>query len=251
MIQDQNYTTKADWANYYSRNFKPRSADNVTFSDIFSKFLTVNPGKTALEIGCAGGIYLAHFVKKYGYQPFGIDYSDTIETTNITFRHNGLEQPTLIKADFFSWRPRDKFDLVCSVGFVEHFEDLDSVVRRHSDLVAPGGILIITLPHFSGFQRFFHGILDKENLQKHNISSMNPLRLKSAMSGLPFELKYLDYYKTFGFWTERNRESFSSLEKVAFWSIRKFGKIAQIMFGYNYPNRWLSPHIVLIAQRTK
>jgi len=226
-----------------------RPIEHTPFADIFIKYLTPDPTKHVFEVGCAGGIYLAYLAKTFGYHASGIDYSDEIERTRALFEFYKLPEPILYKEDFFYFRPPHLYDVVCSVGFVEHFEDFQDIVRRHAALVADGGTLIITMPHFGGLQYAFHWLLDRENLRKHNTRIMSPNSLRDAFAELPFKLKYLDYYKTFGFWTER--KNLASWEKAVFWSIHKFGKILQVALGYERPNRWVSPHIVCVAKKIK
>ena len=38
-------------------------------------------------------------------------------------------------------------------------------------------------------------------------------------------------------------------EKIINWSILKFGKIINKLFGYDKPNPLFSPHIILVASR--
>lgn len=245
-MENKNYTDKKFWDDYFQgRAMRP--LEHTPFADIFTKYLSPSPAKHAFEVGCAGGIYLAYLAKTFGYRASGIDFSDEIERTRALFVFHKLPEPTLYKEDFFSFRPPHLYDVVCSVGFVEHFEDFKNVVRRHAELVADNGTLIITMPHFSGLQYAFHWLLDRKNLKKHNTSIMNPASLKNALAGLPFKIEYSDYYGTFGFWTER--KSLAVWEKIALWTIRKFGKALQVMLGYDHPNRWVSPHIILVATK--
>jgi len=247
-MENKNYTDKKFWDNYFQgRTMRP--LEQTPFADIFDKYLTPDSAKHVFEVGCAGGIYLAYLAKTFGYHASGIDFSDEIEQTRALFTFHKLPSPTLYREDFFSFRPPCLYDIVCSVGFVEHFEDFQNVVRRHAALVAENGTLIITMPNFAGLQYAFHWFLDRDNLRKHNTRIMNPASFKNALTGLPFKIEYLDYYKTFGFWTERKNLAF--WEKPVFWGIRKFGKVLQVMLGYDYPNQWVSPHIVCIAKKVK
>jgi cyclopropane fatty-acyl-phospholipid synthase-like methyltransferase len=242
------YTTKTYWDSYYA-DFSPRLVDQIHFDDLFRRHLPIDPSKTVLEVGCAGGEFLAHFAKVYRYRPFGVDFSDEIRKTRVTFEFNGLDQPTLFQSDFFEWRPPHLFDLVCSFGFVEHFDDLAVVVKRHAEFVAPGGMLIITMPHFAHLQYPLHWLLDRQNLRRHNTKSMNLKALADAMKEQPFELRHLDYYGTMDFWTEN--KNMSRWQKLLNWQVRSVTKRVNKLFGANKPNRLVSPHIVLIAERMR
>lgn len=244
----KHYTDKKFWDNYFQGRGM-RQLEHTPFADILDKYLKPDPNKHVFEVGCAGGIYLAYLTKTFGYHASGIDFSDEIEQTQALFKFHKLPDPILYREDFFSFHPPHLYDVVLSVGFVEHFEDFRNVVQHHAALVANNGTLIITMPHFAGLQYAFHWLLDRDNLRKHNTRIMNPASLKNALAGLPFKIEYLDYYKTFGFWTER--KNLASWEKAVFWGIRKLGKILQVVLGYDHPNHWVSPHIVCVAKKVK
>ena len=48
--------------------------------------------------------------------------------------------------DLFSenfYKDMQLFDIVYSLGFVEHFDELNIVVKKHTELLKPGGILVL------------------------------------------------------------------------------------------------------------
>ena len=61
------------------------------------------------------------------------------------------------------------------------------------------------------------------------------------------DIQYLNYYRTFGFWTER--KDFTWWERVIYWKIQTFGRIINKLIGPNHPNPLFSPHLVLIAKK--
>ena len=245
-------TNKQFWNSYYGK-FKPHTVEKVYFADLFEKYLVPDPRKSVLEIGCAGGDFLCFLTKKYQYQAYGIDYSDEIETTRALFAYNNLPSPNLYKKDLFLWNPKRQFDVVCSFGFVEHFSNFNEVVQKHVNLIAPGGALIMSMPHFARLQYFFHFILDRENLKKHNTKIMNLRAIKKTLlhchpePSQRVDIQYLNYYRTFGFWTER--KDFTWWERVIYWKIQTFGRIINKLIGPNHPNPLFSPHLVLIAKK--
>lgn len=242
------YTNKKFWDEYFEKhNRRPSIVNGSLFSDIFDKYLTANSEKTVLEIGCADSKFLCYLAKKLGHKAYGVDYSDAIIKTAELFKFNHLPEPTLYKTEILSWQTDKKFDIVCSFGFIEHFDDVNKVIKKHAELVAPNGKLIITLPHFSHGQYFFHWLIDRENLKKHNTKIMNLDSIRQSFKNLPFKIDYLSYYKTFGFWTERTQ--MTGREKVINWEILKFGKVITKIFGYNWPNFLFSPHIVCVATK--
>lgn len=243
------YTDKKFWNEYFDKHARgPSVVNNSPFSDIFDKYLISNPAKTVLEIGCADSNFLCYLAKKFSYQAYGIDYSDAVTRTAELFKFNNLPEPTLHKTDLFSWQFDRKYDLVCSFGFIEHFDDLNKVIAKHSELVAPEGKLIITLPHFAHGQYFLHWLIDRDNLKKHNTKIMNLKSIRKAVEASGCKIEYLSHYKTFGFWTENNKMSRTA--KITNWLIIKSGKVITKIFGYDRPNFLFSPHIICVATKT-
>jgi len=247
-LENKNYTDKKFWNSYFDSHKRSLAIiEKSLFSDVFDKYLSFDPNKTVLEIGCADSDFLCYISKKFGYKAFGVDYAESIERTRNIFRFNGLSEPILYKEDVFTWATDMKFDLVCSFGFIEHFNGLDGIVIKHANLLSPGGKLIISMPNFSGIQYFFHWLIDRPNLKKHNTKIMNLNTIKKSVENTGLKIERLSYYKTFGFWTENH--NMNRFEKLINWLIRKLGKVINIVFGYDKPNFLFSPHIICIATK--
>ncbi len=246
MSGEESLTNKKFWDEYYI-NFQPTKIEKILFSDIFNKFLTPDASKSILEIGCAGGAFLCYFAKYFHYQAYGVDFSDKISETYAMFNYNKLSRPTLFHEDFFSWKAPKTFDIVCSFGFVEHFDNLTEVLQEHVKHLSTDGTLIISMPHFSHLQYFFHYLVDRENLKKHNTKIMNLIVLKNACNDLSLEIIYLSYYRTFGFWIEN--KSLLWWQKIAYNAIIFTGRVINKIFGLQKPNFLVSPHIICIAKK--
>jgi 2-polyprenyl-3-methyl-5-hydroxy-6-metoxy-1,4-benzoquinol methylase len=79
--------------------------------------------------------------------------------------------------------PKNYFDVVHSGGLIEHFEDAREIVRIHVELLKPGGVALITVPHFGGFYGAVAAKTDPENLAIHNTGIMNPASLRELAPG--------------------------------------------------------------------
>lgn len=58
--------------------------------------------------------------------------------------------PGVINDDVLSWEPYDTFDLIVSISTLDHLlsaEDVCLAVERMKSWLAPGGTMLITLPH--------------------------------------------------------------------------------------------------------
>jgi 2-polyprenyl-6-hydroxyphenyl methylase/3-demethylubiquinone-9 3-methyltransferase len=134
----------------------------------------IRAGQTALEIGCAPGEWLALLARAAGAEVSGLDYAaEGVELTRSLFHALGIVGDLRCEDAFASSFAKAYFDVVYSLGVIEHFEDPSQIVRIHLELTKPGGITLIAIPNYTGFyerlQRYFY----PENLTIHNLSIMS------------------------------------------------------------------------------
>ncbi len=172
--------------------------------EFFEKELPWQQLKSSFEVGCFPGGYLAYFGTK-GLEVNGVDLSDRIETELVPFYQlKQLKVGTFQHGDFFKMQSVNGFDVVCSFGFIEHFENWQAVVEKHIDLLSANGYLVITTPNFRGsFQNFFHRNFDLENYQRHYIPSMDPQLWKAFLEQKGMEVIKAGYFGKFDFWLEK------------------------------------------------
>ncbi|HSF02353.1 MAG TPA: class I SAM-dependent methyltransferase [Solirubrobacterales bacterium] len=140
----------------------------------------VRPGASVLEVGCAPGKTLAWVARALGARVAGIDYSERgIGFAAELFKAIGIRGDLRCEDMFATSFPPDAFDLVYSVGLVEHFDDPAPVIESHVRLTRPGGRTLVLVPNYGGvygrLQRYFH----PENLALHNLGIMNEAALRS------------------------------------------------------------------------
>ena len=171
-------------------------------NDIVKRYLPKNSAWSIIEIGSAPGFNLLRFHEEFGYNPFGVEYApDGVSVNRQLFRHHGLDPDQVIHADFLSDQfletYRERFNVVCSYGFIEHFVDARDVVRRHVALTQEGGKVIIQIPNLRGLNaaltRFFHPDL----LAIHNRDLMDATTFTSLFAGVPLRQQYCGYVGLF------------------------------------------------------
>lgn len=150
---------------------------------VFNKFLPKEK-LSAVEIGGAPGQFVAYLSKYHGYETSVIEYSEIgCQKTKENFDLLGLNA-NVYKRDFFgdlSDLPR--FDVVFSMGFIEHFNDLDDVFRRHVNLLQKNGILALGVPNFRGISQKLMAHMAPDMLSRHNLEAMD-LRNWSALESM-------------------------------------------------------------------
>jgi len=178
---------KKHWENLYgriknenvTRNWKPDNYCTLTLDHILSKEIRQYKPKHILEVGCGNSVWLPYLGNKLKLQCSGVDYSK--EGCRLAEERLKLEK---IKGDvhcvdIFNKKIEDigQFDFVFSLGVVEHFSDLNNVLRRLDRLVKPGGALLTEVPNIT--RKSIHGILSwiwqPKLLAKHNPVSKSGL----------------------------------------------------------------------------
>ncbi|MBU3585134.1 bifunctional 2-polyprenyl-6-hydroxyphenol methylase/3-demethylubiquinol 3-O-methyltransferase UbiG [Polynucleobacter sp. AM-26B4] len=172
-----NLTDVVFWENYWKGIKLPVKVDfnfsfDRTLANALSKYLP--DSGHVFEVGCAPGKWLSYASESAGLRVGGIEYSEAgTSATHKNLELLGINADAVISGDFFLVEPDKYYDVVMSFGFIEHFDDVDEVVKKHLAWLKPGGILILGIPNFSGFNGFIQSILDKEILDKHNLNIMN------------------------------------------------------------------------------
>ena len=179
--------------------------DYLLWNVILPKALPNISGAKFVEIGSAPGEYSVEFSKKLGCIPYGVEYSaGGVELNKSVFKQNGFNPDNVIHADFFSdefaAEYHEKFDGVMSKGFIEHFEDVRSVIDRHMHVLKPGGYLVVTIPNLSGFNYLLGGLLDEGAIPRHNVKIMRKAVYRDLFDRNDLQTLFCDYYGTFSFY---------------------------------------------------
>jgi len=236
-------TTKTFW-NKLQR--KPSKLNKHEFEEILNEYLQRTKG-TALEVGCVPGNIFSYICKTFGYFPEGIDYDkNTFNITSKTFKKYGLNNFQIYKEDFNKWKTKKTYDLVCSFGFIEHFNNPKEIIKKHVSLLNECGKLIIEVPNFGGFNGFLHKLVDKPNLDKHNTKIMNLDFFREVVEENNLKINYLGYYGSWHFqWGYGRRQTANIFQK----GIYAFLKIISKLTRHIQMRNKLSNYIFLIAEK--
>lgn len=166
----------------------------------------VPPGRgSCFEIGCYPGRYLAVF-GELGYRLSGIDLTSLVtDRLPAWLSAMGYQLGEFNCENFFQFTKltNDRYDIVCSFGFVEHFQEWREVLECHSRLVKPGGLLLVSVPNFRGtIQRRLRELFDWENLARHNLEAMCPEEWSKVLVLLGFETLFSGSFGRFDFWND-------------------------------------------------
>jgi SAM-dependent methyltransferase len=107
---------------------------------IVSRYVTLEPASSVLDVGCAVGTFLQHLRQRYGASVVGLDFKDLSghpSLRGVEF-HRGLFYDALLAAE--------RFDLVTMWHFLEHDYDPMRSLRTARRVLKPGGTLVIEVP---------------------------------------------------------------------------------------------------------
>lgn len=238
------YVSQQQWESTWQRRARVKYQFDL-YEDV-ARHLPQGDGVSFLEVGCAPGKLLVEFCAPRGYEAYGIDYAADAGEIEEYLRGEGVRVGGVYREDFMKFDPGRRFDVVASFGFIEHFDDPGPVVDRHFDLVKPGGLVVITMPHFAGGQRALHWLLDRPNLKRHNTRCMNLpfLRAAAARNGArEVDVRYAGGH--FDFWVASDRHWI--VKGLTWRAALQLRRAARLLPGEN--NRWFSPHLLAIYQR--
>ena len=159
---------KAWWSMPASRDIFYRIAD---------RFLTIDPTKRVLEVGCAPARRLIEFSSRYRYIPYGVEYTKAgVEATRLQFKRHSVPLKNCFFSDVFAPKfqqgQKNQFDVVVSYGFIEHFTDVKKVIDAHLNLLKPSGHLVIMIPNLNGIYTPLLRWLAPDLLAIHNLTIM-------------------------------------------------------------------------------
>ena len=201
-----------------------------------------------LEIGCFPGRFLYFFAKEFGFRVQGVDFVPQAALIPAWLEDLQVEARVAVE-DFFQFAPGRGYDVVASFGFVEHFANWEEVLARHLALLNPGGTLIIEMPNFRYGQYWLRRILNPALMDGHVLEVMDPGLWAQALETQGLEILYSGYNQTFRFWGGlAGRGLVRLLRKIVMEPVRFAQRLVRFL-NIDYPNRYFSPYIFIIARR--
>ena len=117
-----------------------------------------------LELGAATGFLGRWLMRQYGGTGILVDNSKASYHAYTLVEDDIKENITYLNVDLFTLELQERFDLVCSFGLIEHFEDKQAVLDIHKKFVTPDGIMVILVPLDTPLTRAFLEVHPELNL---------------------------------------------------------------------------------------
>jgi len=229
----KNLVDSSYWENYWASNLDDITHNNlkVEYDDAIYLWLKSFLGKqeikgqTCIEIGCFPGRYLTFF-GSLNYQLNGIDFIKNVFQISEELKKMGYDVGEFWQEEFLSFASstQNKFDLVSSFGFIEHFTNWEEVLNLHMKLVKKGGYLIIEAPNFGGWpHRIIRYLFDQKNFQKHYIPAISYKKWRAAVLKQNFKIIFCGGFGGFHYGLENKSKNlfFKQTLKLLDYILRK------------------------------
>lgn len=241
-------TDREFWKNYWLKKpwlFSEPIDRRSLFKPLIERVIKDRDIKNAIEVGGFPGTFSALLKLEYGIKADLVDYFVDEELFSQFLIANGLKEGDIQATEldvFTDFKTETKYDLVYSIGLIEHFEDTPRILEGHKRFLSEEGLLLIIIPNFTGLNGWFQRNFDRENYDKHFITCMSPAYLRDAHKN--FKYVESDYFGGFTIWLE-NYDKQGLAVKIFFKATWYFGKLLSKILGLK--NRFFSPYIYVLA----
>ncbi len=241
-----------NWLKRQTRDY----SNYLIWENIYPKYLPKSETMKVIEIGCAPGKHIISMHKRYGYIPYGVEYSEAgCDITRDNFKKEGLPPENIIHADFldkdFQEKNSHAYDVVVSLGFIEHFDDASGIVGDHIKLLSDKGYLVVLIPNLSGINYYLLKFLNPESLSGHNTSIMNKKSFEALFENKDLDHMYCDYIGLLSFGLLNTDKKW----KYYLWRVllivqRPFDMLQRVLLGsHALKSRYSSPYLLYVGRK--
>lgn len=238
----ENQLTDRDLWKAYWEHYQPAS---ITEKPVYKDYILKGNYQSFIEIGGFPGLNAGYFYKHVCRDVTLLDFYVDRDVIRRVEAANCIPQGTLqaLEADFFQFRSERLYDIVFSLGFIEHFQDTKDVIARHVAMLSDKGQLLILLPNLRGINGCIQYLFDRDNLRIHNLESMKLPHLKQICEELNLHNIRVEYTRKPMVWLEPKPGLMAKAE-------RKLVKLLSCLLKlFPIKCRLLSPYIVLSATK--
>lgn len=156
--------------------------------DFLNRFVGGRSGLRILDAGCAYGPFLAAAAEA-GHHPFGVDVAGAA----VAHVQESLGFPA-VRASFTDLDWNEAFpgvpqpDVLTQWYVIEHFPDLNLVLRRANKLLPNGGIFAFSTPNGRGITRTFSPAKFWQESPDDHFSILNPRQARKTLELYGFEV---------------------------------------------------------------
>jgi glycosyltransferase involved in cell wall biosynthesis/SAM-dependent methyltransferase len=248
-LREEGLATKAFWEDTYLADgaISSRPSTSSPFErslmQALEKHAPAERGSRLLDIGCAPGKWMAFYAERFASSVEGIEYTERgAALTEAALGACGVNA-VVHRADFWDFEADASYDLVLSLGFIEHWNDVEAAFARHVALTKPGGRIVVGMPNYQGVNRLLQRWFDRDWLDLHNLEAMGHRRYleQAAREGVePVTVSYIGGFDPDVISTRRRGRRLLG----PIWRLRHRG------LGDDLNGWWLSSYLLMVFRRS-
>lgn len=120
-------------------------------NSFFSEIVKNGEFKTLIEVGAGSSAWLPFLSEEYNLKVSGLDYSEIgCKLCEENLRLSEINYDEVICADVLNWRSDRKYDIIISLGVIEHFETPEEILGILHSHLNKNGIVITVIPNLLG-----------------------------------------------------------------------------------------------------
>jgi 2-polyprenyl-6-hydroxyphenyl methylase/3-demethylubiquinone-9 3-methyltransferase len=225
--------------------------------ELFVRFGRLGPGSRVLEIGCGQSMWLPCLADKVGCQVAGIDIEpNAAELARANLAGAGRSGEIYCRDAFDVTQNRDllgTFDLLYSMGVMEHFADASDRLAALAHYLKPDGRMLTMVPNLQGVNWLLQRLGSLQRLNMHVVYDTSRLVAIHRRAGLAIQAAgYVGFHDGFVSASDldtapRQRKLHEHLCRYSHWA-----GVAWIRLGRERltpESRWISPHVFCVGSR--
>jgi glycosyltransferase involved in cell wall biosynthesis/SAM-dependent methyltransferase len=148
--------------------------------DLFRRYGNLGPESKVLEIGCGRSMWLPFLARTFGCQVAGLDIEAyAAELARANLKGAGVDGE-IVCGDAFNPDAHPglhaKFDLIYSMGVMEHFDDASERLAILGRYLKPGGRILTSVPNLQCVNWLMQRLASLERLNMHVVYDARRLR---------------------------------------------------------------------------
>lgn len=226
-------------------------------SQLFARYADLRRGARVMEVGCGKSMWLPYLAKQFNCQVSGLDIEPyAAELARANLAGAGAEGEIFCRDAFDVEQNQDligTFDLIYSMGVMEHFEDASARLAVLSRYLKPAGRILTTVPNLQGLNWFLQRFASLERLHMHVVYNARRLADIHERAGFATIARgYAGFYDGYVSATDTNtpRTRHRFHDRMC-WASNMAGEAWARVAGERFSPEigWLSPHVYYVGRR--
>jgi hypothetical protein len=158
---------RTDWDSYYKKPYKTASLTRKYTAHVLATLMRGHGGTNGsiLEFGGANSCFIDRIIEEVRPARYDVIDNNQLGLDLLKSRYPGDDRVSIMQGDVLSPSAPRLYDLVFSVGLIEHFDASQTAkaVATHFAYLRPGGTAIITFPTPTWLYKAVRGVAEATN----------------------------------------------------------------------------------------